>query len=81
MIFSHLWCYFKQYELEKKINIYILTWTCSSNFRLIMIVINFECREEVFTSQNYLNKINYNFSKRALGKAINQVETKNLEPY
>lgn len=30
-------------------------------------------------SQNYSNEINYSFTKRALGKAINQVETKNLE--
>lgn len=28
-------------------------------------------------SQNYLSEINYNFSKRALGKDINQAETKN----
>lgn len=46
-----------------------------------MIVINFECWDKVFTSQNYLNEINYNFSKKALGTAINQVERKNLVPY
>lgn len=46
-----------------------------------MIVINFECWDKVFTSQNYLNEINYNFSKRALGKVINQAETKNSKYY
>lgn len=34
-----------------------------------------------FTSQKYLNEINYDFSKRALGKDINQAETKNSKYY
>lgn len=59
MIFSHLWPHFTQFKLEKEVNIWILAWTFSSS-SLFMIVITFDCWDEVFTGQNYFNEINYN---------------------